>query len=291
MLRIAVIADGRYVGLARRANGEWPLVIRRIKDGNTIASWDHPKGWRVDRVGVSANSKYVGVVLDEDPVSPLPGYRLSKQNLRIGLIGPEVAKLDWVLTLSGKKSEAQSIRQVRPSDDGGYVALAGWYYGAAVIDIRGRALLWVNRPKEEVGMVDVAFSPDQSVVYAGGGEGCVYGMETTTGRIKSRWFATKSGRSEYGQRISKVAVSPDGRFVVAGTGPDGIAYVWERQTGRRVRSVTHGHSTILAVSFSPDSSAVATFVPGSIKVWGLPHRSGAATRTTAPARMKMHQRR
>jgi WD40 repeat protein len=278
MVDLTLLSDERYVGKVppKGNTGEWDLVVRSLRDGNTVASWGPPRGWLFDRVGASSNGQYVGVVLDEDPVTPLPDYNIDSQNLRIGLIGPKADKLDWVVNLSGPEGEAKSVREVRPSDDGAYVAVAGWYYGAAVVDVRARKIMWASRPKDEVGMVTISFCPDNTVVYAGGGEGCVYGMATAGGKMVSRWFATASGRSEYGCRISTVAVSPDGRFVAAGTGPEGVAYVWERQTGKLLNVLNHGGSTILVTSFSPDSNALATFLPGTIKVWTMPRRSGPA---------------
>ena len=270
MLNVAVMTDDRYVGSARQKTGVWAFVARRIQDGKTTALWAKPAGWLFDAVGTSTNGQYAGVVLNEDPVRPLPDYTVHIEKLRIGLLGPKANKIDWLATLSGPAGQAQTIRRLRPSDDGAYVAVAGWYYGAAIVDVRAKKLLWANRPKDEVGMVDIAFSPDSKVVYGGGAEGCVYGMEVSTGKIVSRWFATQSGKSEYGCRISTVAVSPNGKLVAAGTGPEGLAYVWDRQTGKLAKVVRHGDSTILVLSFSPNSKALATFIPGAIKIWDLP---------------------
>lgn len=36
-----------------------------------------------------------------------------------------------------------------------------------------------------------------------------------------------------------------------------------------VASLNHGRATVLLVAFSPDSSAIATFVPGTLKVWNV----------------------
>ena len=73
--------------------------------------------------------------------------------------------------------------------------------------------------------------------------------------------------------ISKVAASPDGRFVAAGTGPMGLVYLWSAQSGKRLKVFGHGGSTILILSFSPDSKALASVASGMIKVWRLPENA------------------
>ena len=112
----------------------------------------------------------------------------------------------------------------------------------------------------------VTFSADSQVVYSGGGEGCVYGLDVRTGKEVSRWFATTSGKSEYGHRISDIAASPDGKYVAAGTGPEGLIWVFSTVDGKVLKVLNHGGSTVALVHFSPDSKALASFVPGSLKV-------------------------
>lgn len=271
---ITPVSGHRYVGTRdpKASRQAWPIVVRRIGDAEDMSRWPPPQGWCVRHIGPSQNGRYAGIVLDEDPGHPSPDYDWEVDRFQIGLIGPQADKIDWITTLENRTGNTYSIRRVRPSDDGAYVALAGWFYGAAVIDVQAKEVLWVKCPKGEAGMVDIAFSPDNKTVYAGGTAGCVFGMDVATGEIVSRWFATQSGKTEYGWRISAIAVSPDGRFVAAGTGPDGVAYVWSRETGQQVKVVRHASSSISALSFSPDSKALATFIPGAIKIWDLPAR-------------------
>jgi len=120
------------------------------------------------------------------------------------------------------------------------------------------------------GTNDLAFAPDGKLVYAGGTEGCVHVMEAATGRVRDHWFATPTGKEEYGHRISTVNVSPDGRFAAAGTGPEGLVFLFSTAKGDLLRVLPHGGSTILAASFSPDSSRLATLAAGRLKIWRIP---------------------
>jgi len=85
----------------------------------------------------------------------------------------------------------------------------------------------------------------------------------------NRWFATPSGREESGRPIMTVSMSPDGRFVAAGTGPEGDVYLFFTSDGHR-RVLKHGGSTILMASFSPDSKRLASYAGGEIKIWKMP---------------------
>ena len=66
--------------------------------------------------------------------------------------------------------------------------------------------------------------------------------ESTTGKEVARM--THEGP------VSAVSFSPDGRFVVSGSG-DKTARVWESTTGKEVARMTH-ESPVRAVSFGPD---------------------------------------
>ena len=141
-----------------------------------------------------------------------------------------------------------------------------------VLDVLNKKVLWQKRPQREVCFTDIAFAPDNKLVYAGGTEGCVYGMKVTDGQIVSEWFASPTGESEYGHRITTISVSPDGRFVAAGTGSEGHVYLFSTKDGKR-HILNHGGSTILVTSFSPDSKRLASFAAGQIKIWKLPEEA------------------
>jgi len=269
-LNVVWLGNNRYlltpIGEAYRDN---PLITKDATTGTVLQKCPLGGEWYCSKVGLSGNGRYSAISVVED--TGRPAADIFRPRLRVGLIKPESKEICWPATLVGNTTPSHSrIRQIIPSDDGAYVALACWGNGAAVVDVSEQKVLWEVVPKDAVSLVDIAFSPDNKLVYTGGGAGCVYGMEVQTGKIVSQWFATETGKSIYGHRISTVAVSPDGRFVAAGTGPMGLVYLWSAQTGRRLKVFNHGGSTILILSFSPDSKALATVASGMIKVWRLP---------------------
>lgn len=256
------------------------IVLRDAKTSETVRQWPLSRPGYVLVIGMSRNGEYVA--LGEEPDLRLDEYR--HPPFPIAMLGPKRDELVRVATLIGDGSGV--IKQIVPSDDGAYIAVAGWLNGVAVVDVRQKRLAWEGKPWNEASTKDAQFSPDAKVLYIGGTEGCVYGMDVATGNIVSRWFATLSGETEYGHRITTVSVSADGRFVAAGTGPEGLVWVWERATGKRLMILNHGRGTILITQFSPDSKALATFSGGLIKVWDMPPGPATAPATqpaTAPA--------
>jgi len=68
------------------------------------------------------------------------------------------------------------------------------------------------------------------------------------------------------QYVYSVAFSPDGKYVVSGSG-DMTARVWEAATGREVARMTHDDQ-VVSVSFSPDGKYVASgSVDFTARVW------------------------
>jgi len=229
-----------------------------------------PSGWWCDQIHSSQSGDYLAVGLQENGADPPPGYRgFQHPREKIGVIAPKATEITWIGTLGGKESAANNIRRLIPSNDGKFVAAAGWDNGLAMLDCSTGEQLWWTRPPNEVSCYYAAFAPDNKIIYTGGGEGCVYGLDVQTGKIVSQWYASKSGTSEYGHRISDIAVSPDGKWVAAGTGPEGLVWIFDAAQGRAACILEHGHSTVALVAFSPDSKAVATFVPGTLKVWDV----------------------
>ena len=214
--------------------------------------------------------------------------------VRFGLVGPDGKTFTWAVSIDkipGDSAQAM-IRRLVPSDNGVHIGVAGWKNGVLMIDVAKKKVSWAASsehspgtecppkqkmpwkgvPLDEVNTTDLAFTPDSKLIYAGGATGCVYGIKVDTGEVVSKWWATHTSKEEYGYRISTISVSPDGRFVAAGTGPTGDVYVFSTKDGSR-RILNHGGSTILITSFSPDSKRLATFAAGKIKIWKLPEET------------------
>jgi WD40 repeat protein len=209
-------------------------------------------------------------------------------DVRFALIDRAKGAMDWVGRLKGRFGADDTIRTVVPSDDGRYIAVAGWDTRVAILDVAQKKVLWVGKSEDEAYAAYVAFAPDNKLVYAGGTEGAVYGMEVKTGKIVSKWFASETGKEEYGHRISTISVSPDGRFVAAGTGPEGKVFVFSTKKGKLVKLLDHGGSTILITSFSPDSKRLGSVAAGRIKIWRMPEDDAPSTEKTDPRTDKHH---
>jgi hypothetical protein len=220
------------------------------------------------------------------------GKKDEDDEVRFGLVTPDGMGFDWATYLIADGTPLAMIHRVIPSDDGAYIGVAGWENGVAMIEVAKKKGIWAASwqyrpgmydmskfhvtgkavPLDEVDTKDLAFAPDSKLIYAGGTKGCVYGMKVDTGEVVSKWWASSTGKSKYGHRISTISVSPDGRFVAAGTGPEGQVYLFSTRDGQR-RILNHGGSTILITSFSPDSKRLASFAAGQIKIWKLPEEA------------------
>ncbi len=266
-LNPAVATAGWCIRTWFDTKGQQPAEIRasNLKDLTTSRSWVLPLGWDCILAQPSGDGTCVAVVLLEGFESP--GWDWERRGVKLGLAGEDPPEIRWVATLTSTDPPlAGNIRTALPSDDGVLIAIAPWNYGVAVVDTKTGQKLWERMPGSNA-VQYAAFSPDAKTVYAGGTEGIVYAMDTLTGNVIGKWYASESGREEPGHRIECLAVSPDGRWVAAGTGPEGLVFVGSTATNKMVKTLRHGGSTVLLVHFSPDSSALASFVPGTLKIW------------------------
>jgi WD40 repeat protein len=267
MVSIALLAEDKFICNGSEPDGEgWGLKVCDLNDGKVMHRWKREKNWSSYLSRPSRNGKHV-VVWEEN--SNLP-----EQNIRIGMLSPKAEKVEPIVVAAVM---AGAIYNVVPSDNGAYVAFAGWDNGTMLVDVEKKKVLWTQGL--ETDSKDVAFSPDSKIVYAGGMKGRVYGMSVESGKILTRWWATASGREEPGHRISTLSVSPDGRFVAAGTGPEGQVFLFSADTGELLRVLNHGGSTIFITHFAPDSKRLATVAAGQIKIWAIPEKDEKGSRS------------
>ncbi len=277
------------------------FCIGSLKSGNVVDSWPQPTGWYAELGRASHNGAHVAAWS-----VPRPAKTGTREPVRFGLVALKEKEFDWSAAIIAPSGTAEgSIKSLVPTEDGRHIGVAGWDNGIAMIDTVKKKVTWVasplNKPEmrdsthidkvpwselalDEISTRDIAFTPDSKLVYAGGDEAAVFGIDVLTGAIVSRWevIATLADPGT----ITNISVSPDGRFVAAGTGPEGQVYLFSTKDGKR-HILNHGGSTILITSFSPDSKRLASFAAGKIKIWKLPEEEAESkpdkTRATKEA--------
>ena len=264
---LVFLPGGRYLG--RMCLGDFgrngPLVLGSLVPQGLIRQKEQIPGWKFRRTGSSRNTKHVAVGMEEDVFNPPRDYDRERPRVRIGLVDVGTLDIRWIGELTSKEG---SVREIAVSQDGEYVAVTGCNNKVALLSASLQKILWNQKPNDWVADYAV-FSSDGLKLYVGGVEGCVSAIETRTGKITGRWYATTTGRSIYGHRIACLAVSPDDRWVAAGTGLEGQVYLFDVTGKEKPRMLLHGLTTTEIVSFSPDSQYLASFAGGKIKIWSV----------------------
>ena len=108
----------------------------------------------------------------------------------------------------------------------------------------------------------VAFTPDGGKCATAGTDETVYLRDSKTGAVLQTFLADRV-------QLRCLAVSPDGRSLVAGTEKGGILW-WNIGTGEQFRTWT-GHSGVLTdIAFSPDGARfVSTSLDGTARLWDV----------------------
>lgn len=242
------------------------MGLRNARSGKLLRRWDPPVGYYCDHFDLNRNGEFVALCLTEEVGEGGPPDRDGwRTRLKVGLFSVCSKDLKWIATLTGVTNQ---VEHAAVSDDGAYIAVAGWENSLVLIDVATQKVLWTFKPAGP--QYHVAFSPDGETVYSGGTLGMIHSIEVETGRLLDSWATTRSGRDEYLHRLSCLAASGDGRWVAAGAGLEGKAYLFDTRTGKLAQILAHGGGAVRLLSFSPDSKVLATFVPGSLKVWKMP---------------------
>lgn len=258
------------------------VEVMRVEQKAAPRSLRTPEQWYCGFSGPSRNGRFLALGVVEDGPA-CPGHDYDHPRVKIGLLNEKAEEIQWVTTLVGKRAGADgTIGSIVPSDDAAYVAVGGWDNSVLMVDVAAGQEIWTKRPGRNQPAC-VGFSPDSKIVYAGGVEGAVFAMDVKTGAVLHQWYATTSGQREQGHEITCLAVSPDGRWVAAGTGPEGQVFVGSAAEGKLAAVLDHGMGTVLIVHFSPDSQALASWVPGTLKVWKVSQWDDGRFPTSRPA--------
>ena len=182
VIDVAVLPGKKY--LARTSPGNdhdtWPLVLVSIGSNRVIKKWVPRAGWLYGGIGSSRNGKFAAVTLSEHPGAPPKDYNWKRGRFRVGLLKMSMPEIRWVAELIAEGGMA-TVGKIAVSEDGRYIAVAGWNNGMAMVDASVGKVLWTGRPADAVSLRHVVFSSDGLTVYAGGSG--LYAFDTRTGKV------------------------------------------------------------------------------------------------------------
>jgi WD40 repeat protein len=213
------------------------------------------------------NDKY------ESPGHRRKGSREDYGSYRLGIVREGSDEIQWVTTIRQKVRFLPKVSQSAVSEDGKYLAAVGTSNGGFIhlADVAQKKVLWEKVPRGEevplsnwtVNFSDVCFSPDSKYVYVAANVGLLC-FDLPTGKILSQWRMTGL--------CTVVDVSPDGRLV-AGSGEGSVlVYVFHAKTGKVLLKLHTGQLSVCGLTFSPDSTLLATsgVRHTNVKIWKMP---------------------
>ena len=245
---LAPAADGKNLFVAAGARGfRWSIPETSAEQAATFATAVTAAGTGGGRL-VLAGDQSLSVWDSFDPTRPLP----ATPNRTVAVPG---------------------VKLLVVSDDGKRVAVTGEDRLVRLIDpTAGRA---VRTLPIETGVLALAFTPDGATLLTHGRDGSLRAWPTTAEDAAPRWTAQVQ-RGPWGA----LAVSPDGKFVVAGSAVRLV--VLHADTGKEAFAFERDSddAAARAVAFTPDSRLLVVGshgTAGAVQVWEIATRSRVRT--------------
>jgi len=198
----------------------------------------------------SPAGRYAAVVLSSS---------LSAESFKLACVQPHAASIrviDESITGSGL-----CLKDIGISDSGALIAAVGekqkgW---VAAVDTAAGRVLWRREFGQSQVLTVVTLSSDARTIYAAGSGRYVYALAADTGDVVKRFdIGRRTTPAPDRQRVTSLALSPDGGLIAAGGQPGSQVWLWDTRTGKQLASMKSGHRTISSTAFSPDSSRLAT---------------------------------
>jgi WD40 repeat protein len=145
----------------------------------------------------------------------------------------------------------RDVQEVTFSPDGEYVATGDWNGIVKIIDRSGKVVRLLSGP-DDYNSSDVAFSPDGNLIATAEYSGALHRVRVWDWRRRDVLLKIHAGSD-----LPRVDFDPTGpRVVVSGT--DGLAEIWDVESGERVTVLAGPPGGVNDVVYSPDGSRIAT---------------------------------
>ena len=161
---------------------------------------------------------------------------------------------------------AGSLESAKLLDDGKRIALFGWGHVLRILDMEIGQIIQEIPIQQTVSFIMGDISPDGLLAYGGGAVNKIGKFDVKTGKILKTAYVSPTGANLHGYRPTMIRLSPDGKWLAVGTGPAGDTYLYQTENLLLEKTFKH-HTTVSAISFSPDSSHIAVEAGGIIRIW------------------------
>ncbi len=247
--RIHISANGRYVvyisaaeNLVENPSAVWcGDIFFQFWDCYGLYVRDLEQGTN-SQIAIQTPWNTTGVTLISYPSISRDGRHLSFMSYEIDSSGcvPNNCSDIWILDRFTSEIFSASHEKAEEADQG------KWHFQATLPGHNG----WVN---------SVVFTPEGLLV-SGGQDGSVL-VQDASGREVQRL-------QEQDQPINSVAVSPDGKFLAAGS-VDGSVAIWDLSRTEVIHLLESQSGQILDLTFSPDGEALAVGSQKALWIWEL----------------------